>query len=314
MSYGKFSYVRHKQPKHTGKIFLVVTLIMLAGLFYVAIHSILAGWKVLHPVKKEVTAFHSNILPSHRNIIFYDIDYKRNLNGWFFDFPESRKVIVMAHDYGLNRLQFGEDTVGLIKGLQAGGYDVFLFDFGNSGNSQGNTTTFGYLETRDLMGAIRYLKAGEGPVDKLALMGFGTGAAASICAAGGNSTVDAVIADSPYSSLKEYWHSSLHNYTGLPPLPFNYTISLANEKLFGIVRTSVSPKKALSSISGMPLMLIHSTEDPVISVKNSRELASIHPKTELWEVNGTKHAQAYIENPEEYIKRVLNFLDRNMGK
>ncbi|MGI6668010.1 MAG: alpha/beta hydrolase [Acetivibrionales bacterium] len=234
------TYAVRKTHRIRNTIFAFIVLLLL-GILAVAVLSGYKGWKLLHPDKKPVDKFSSNIVPEYRDISFRKSDSSIVLKGWLFQAKKSDRAVILAHSHGGNRLQFGLETVDLIKEFLSRGYNVFTFDMRNSGESGGKTSTFGYGEKEDIEAAINYLNS-QG-IKRITLMGFSTGASASILAAAESASVDAVIADSPYADLKSYFLNNLDRWTGLPAFPFNRTITAGLEFAGVIDMAKTSPGK-----------------------------------------------------------------------
>jgi len=308
-----------RKTHRTRYIVLAVTLLLLAVIMTVIILSVYKGWHLLHPDKRPIEAFSSNIVPEYRDISFKGSDSTIVLRGWLFQVKNSDKAVILVHSYGSNRLQFGMDTVDLIKEFMSKGYNVFTFDLRNSGESGGKDCTFGYSEKEDVKAAIKYVRS-QGS-KHITLMGFSTGASAAITAAAestasdGTPLVDAVIADSPYSDLKSYFRRSLNKWTGLPAFPFNFTVSLAIDLTSGIKAKDASPVNALTSENPPYMMLIHSRNDELIPVINSIELFQQYSAlnasgAEFWQTEDNGHAIGYMENRDEYMERIFAFLEK----
>lgn len=305
-------------PRKTHKvrnITIFSLIVILLSVITVLIISAVSGWKLIHPAKSPITAFSANIVPEFRDVSFYDIDKEINLKGWLFPSKGSTKTVIFAHGYGKNRLQFGEKTLDIVKALLGKGYNVLLFDFRNSGLSGGDKTSIGVFERKDILGAVKFARA-QGS-EKIALLGYSMGASSSILAAGESDSIDAVIADSPFSDLKEYLNTSLPVWSKLPSFPFNKTVILSVKLMSGIDPAKASPKEALARFSPKPVLLIHSKDDKSIPVENSRELYDIYSKaagssSEFWETSGAGHVGSYEKYPDEYLKRVIEFLDKSI--
>ena len=126
--------------------------------------------------------FSSNILPAFTPVSFFSLDEQTRLNGWFFT-PRTPPVstIVLVHDQGRNRLQFGLDSADLYAHLLSLGYNVLAFDLRRSGQSGGEMSSFGYSEWADVLAAVRHARRNAVTRDVI-LFGFGTGTAASLLA------------------------------------------------------------------------------------------------------------------------------------
>src|SRR5262245_66006784 len=88
------------------------------------------------------------------------------------------------------------------------GFNVVLWDLPYHGNS-GGSATYGQHEVRDLLRVVKMV-SGNAAVDprRVSLIGFSLGAAVTIGAAASNEQclISAVVADSPYASLRETAH------------------------------------------------------------------------------------------------------------
>lgn len=301
------SYVQHKSHSIRRFILLIILLTLISAIVVSAI-SAFAGWKLIHPERLSISDFSANIVPSYDDVSFKDIHGDILLKGWYFSVTGSNKTIILAHGYEKNRLHFGEETIHLVKNLLDTGYNVLAFDFRNCGESGGDTTTFGVYEKDDLLGAIQYVK-NKGS-ETIVLMGFTTGASACLLAAADSKDVDAVIAESPYSALNTYFEENIDILSGLPKVPFNKATTLATFLLAGIDPDEARPEKAVLSISPRPILLIHSKDDSKVPIENSRSIyrASNSSSIKFWEAIGADNEEIYQYNPEEYVKRVTNFL------
>ncbi len=302
-----------KKTHRTRKIVLTFVVLLFLAVVAIVVLSGYKSWGLLHPDKKPLDTFSSNIVPEYRDISFKGTDSKIILKGWFFQSKNSNKAVVMVHSYGSNRLQFGIETVDLIKVFLNKGYSVFAFDLRNSGESGGKDCTFGYNEKEDVKAAIKYVSS-QG-AEHITLMGFSTGASAAILAAAESSKVDAVIADSPYSDLHTYFLASLDQWTHMPAFPFNRTITLGIEITGSIDTANASPLNALTAENPPHLMLIHSKDDPLIPVVNSIELFQKYSAlnssgAEFWQREGDGHADGFTQNKDEYLSKVFAFLEK----
>ncbi|PQQ66050.1 alpha/beta hydrolase [Acetivibrio saccincola] len=303
------SYTQRKRQVPKKLILVVILLITLTALI-ISIISIKTAMTLTKPERSELPVFSANIVPEYDSISFRDINNEVTLKGWFFISPESNKTIILAHGYGSNRLPFREDTIGLIKSFLNEGYNLMTFDFRNSGESEGDVTSVGYFEKSDLLGAIEYAK--KRGSDEIVLLGFSMGASTAILAAAESQDVDAVIADSPFSDLTSYLDENLSVWSNLPSF-FNKTTLFTMKLLTGVDTKDVSPVNEIGKIYPRPVLLIHSTDDELIPVKHSYILKEASgDNVELWETSGASHIKTYKEYPDEYIKKVLDFINNSI--
>lgn len=309
------TYVQRKTNR--GKSIAVTSaLLFLLFILILLFYSMYIGWSLTHPEKAPIPVFSTNIVPDYKDVEFNDLSRSVSLKGWYFENKYSVRTVIFSHDYAQNRLQFGEKTLDIVKTLLNKGYNVLLFDFRNSGISGGKSTSAGLYEKDDLLGAIKYIKSLG--AKNISLIGFSMGASVSIAAASESNDVDAVIADSAFSDLKEYLNLLLPSWSRLPKFPFNNTILLSAKLMNGLDPVKFSPRSVLHKVNPRPVMFIHSAGDREISVENSRELYGIYSKlnaakTELWETPGGGHLDSYKNYTDEYIERITRFLGGTYG-
>lgn len=147
------------------------------------------------------------------------------------------------------------------------------------------------------------------PENKNKKIGFfsgSMGAATSIVTAGKSGKGDFVIATVPYANFKTLFAQQLSNEK-LPRflLPF---LRIAAVFEFGLRYNTFTPSNYISKIN-KPIFLMAAKYDEVVNVHDARYLFDLanEPKY-FWEAD-TRH-RVFDENPEEFKKQVLNFLDK----
>ncbi|MGE5613928.1 MAG: dipeptidyl aminopeptidase, partial [Bacillota bacterium] len=108
------TYAVRKTHRVRNAILTVIILLLLV-ILAVAVLSGYKGWKLLHPDRRPVDMFSSNIVPEYRDISFKKSDSSIVLKGWLFQAKKSDRAVILAHSYGRNRLQFGLETIDLVK-------------------------------------------------------------------------------------------------------------------------------------------------------------------------------------------------------
>lgn len=160
----------------------IISTTLAVVLLFVMIVSLVKANQLMRQPAKPLDTFSSNILPSFNLASFPSLDEQTTLHGWFF-WPDQDPVstIILVHNQGDNRLQFGLDSAGFYQFLLDQGFCVLAFDLRNSGQSGGEMSGFGYAEAADVLAAIRYVRKNATTRDVL-LFGFGTGVSASLMA------------------------------------------------------------------------------------------------------------------------------------
>src|SRR3989339_733334 len=88
------------------------------------------------------------------NVSFFTDD-NINIKGWFLPSKEkSYKTIIICHGWGTNKSDVLSSTIFFLKR----GFNLLYFDFRNHGESGGNKSSLGKLESQDLISAVDFLK------------------------------------------------------------------------------------------------------------------------------------------------------------
>ncbi|GIP32856.1 alpha/beta hydrolase [Paenibacillus sp. J2TS4] len=272
------------------------------------------GWNLTHPEKKPLTDSPANYGLSYEEIQFPSKTGEVQLKGWFLPTTqaEPKMTILFAHGYSVNRLQDNVPALLLARSLNEAGYPVVLFDFRNSGESEGSVTSVGQLEKDDLLGAVDWVKSNH--PGRIGVVGFSMGASAAIMAAAEEEAIAGVVADSPFNHLTEYLKENLSIWSDLPHFPFTKLILLLLPRITGLDPDQVDVVSATDRVYPRPILFIHSTDDDKTPCIHSEKMWEKHPdRFELWKPAGGGHVGSYPYDPKEYTRRVISFLDALQG-
>jgi len=246
------------------------------------------------------------------------------LHGWFIPAPGMTAFSLEDEDWATGSkgtIVFGHGRFGskdpdlkYVPWLREAGYNCFLFDFRGHGRSQGDYTSFGYHEGKDLLGAIDLLEIKGIP--RVGVLGFSLGAVVGISTAAQCPAVTAVVADGAFVRLRRALARGAEE-RGVPRWLVRALgpsiLWLAGRRVGGDLEQS-DPMRWLDKIAPRALFLIHGEEDPYVSVEDVRRLyeEAGEPK-ELWIAPGAGHRRVDEVYPDEYRERVVSFFDRYLG-
>jgi pimeloyl-ACP methyl ester carboxylesterase len=248
-----------------------------------------------------------------------------SLKAWWL--PASgtpRGAVIVAHGIDHTRQVMLRRAVFLVRG----GYDVLLIDLRGHGESGGNVVSPGLLETRDILGGLRYIRS-RGDNEPVVVLGVSYGAVASLIAAAESTEIAAVIGDGPFLTGKDvsedisrhYLHDSRTNFwvralflgSSFPGVArataliyyFRTGIFLGPELL------SVIPS---ASRIRVPVLLISGERDWIVPTARVRQvLAAISDnRKELVVIPNAVHDTTYTAAPTLYADTALSFLGRNI--
>ena len=232
------------------------------------------------------------------------------LAGWKIPGDPARPWVILCHGLGTNRA----DMLDIAAGLHGTGLNLFLFDFRAHGESQGNATSFGWHEQRDLEGALVYLgQQPDVPDRPYGILGISMGGSVAIMVASGDERLGAVAIDSSYTNLERSIGLHLKLLYHLPKHPFLLFAGSAYRMRFGVWPNRMAPIDQIGRISPRPVLLIQSQDDPRIPVEDTQAMfeRAKEPK-ELWIVPGMEHLGAYQHDPSVYINRLAGFFTSHL--
>ena len=242
--------------------------------------------------------------------VMFQTDDGLELVGWWIapvDEANGRTVI-LVHGLAANRSAMLTRAVMLAQN----GYQTFLFDLRNHGESQGEVTTVGYLEAQDVLAAATYLRS-RPDVDptQIAVWGHSLGAVAVMNAAAADSTLQAVIVESGFPNLgPEVTTPIVKALTGRPPTPSTAWVLWFVDQETGVPASQLDVYVALEQISPRPILFVHGVDDAIVPVENSEKMfAAANEPKQLYLIAGAGHANLSEPDPSAYAATILQFLE-----
>lgn len=234
------------------------------------------------------------------------------LKGSYLPNPKPTKnTIVFVHGIAANRL------VGLWYAplYWNAGYNVLVYDSRASGESGGNSVTWGFYERYDLDQWIDWVEQ-HNPGGIIGVHGMSMGAATALMHAEMNESTRKVqfyIADSAYSDLEELLIRQIHAAVRLTNpnwvrLLLWYS-SLAANWQSGFRFEDVSPVQAVQKVT-TPILYLHGEADVVVPAVMCEQLYHAtkgYKEKKIFLQDA--HVMAYFKHQDEYRQHVLNFID-----
>jgi uncharacterized protein len=229
------------------------------------------------------------------------------IRGWWFARPESSSVVIALTGHRGEK----SDLLGISSGLWRAGYNVLLFDYRGCGESDHGVQSLAHHELRDARAAVRYVRE-RMPDARLGVIGYSMGAAIAIRLAAAEPWIRAVVADSPFATMRDVI-AHAYQRRRMPTRPLLDLADALTRWRYGYPFEAVRPLDVVSHIAPRPLLLIHGTADPVIPVEHSRRLyeSAGEPK-ELWEFEGVAHCGGYFVDRSAYVARVAEFFRKGL--
>jgi uncharacterized protein len=270
---------------------------------YLGVGLLVVLW-MTSPSRRPPEATPASFGLGYRDVEFPSTDGVR-LSAWWVPVEDSSMAAVFVPGWG--GYKFDEHLLQTLPVYHDAGYSVLLLDLRAQGESDGTRRTLGYREVRDVRGALTWLQEqGFGP-DQIVLHGWSMGGATALRAAP-ETGVAAVVEEAAYADLPLLLMGEIPDFVrfGRPLRP---AILLAGRLFPDFDPWDVVPKKEATKLSkeGVPLFIIHSTEDDIVPYEQAKILAAAYPEASVWMLEGYGHVEAY-QHP-EYAGRLRAFLD-----
>ena len=257
--------------------------------------------------------------PGDFGLAFEEVRFKPRgddlaLEGWYVPGAPDGPVVLFVHGQGSQRT--GDDILPLAADFASRGYGALMFDLRAHGTSGGDRASGGFFEQRDVLGALDYLQGRGVPPERVGVLAFSMGAAATVLAAEQEPAFQALALDSPYAKVGDLVTNEAAMKTPFPRwlIPaFIPPARLMAKWFYGIDLGRMVPEESVATLD-YPILVIHGKNDDRIPVEHGiRVHGAAQAGSELWLVENGGHADAYVEAPEEYVRRVVAYFKGRLG-
>jgi pimeloyl-ACP methyl ester carboxylesterase len=280
-------------------------------------HDLPAYWQgVVHNPQKDL------------GLPYEDVEFPswgaQMLRGWYIPAapPSNPVALCLVHGGGQDRRAWLRHCGFFSRE----GYSCLLFDFSGHGNSDGAGRGFSYgvKENIDVSAAVRYLKTVKG-FEKVVVIGTSVGGAAGIIAAANDTNIDGVIAENPVSNAYEFALEHLKKMLAIYGVPravsgillqpfYKLVSSIFLIRIGSFPFVYRSPADLISQISPRPVLLMHGTNDDIVSYEHSQVLfnRAQEPK-HLWLAAEAWHCALYDKYPNDFKSQFRTFMSSHFG-
>lgn len=207
------------------------------------------------------------------------------------------------------------------------GFHVLVFDLRGHGRSGGERLGLGWLERRDVRAAVNLLlKRGFKP-GRIGIHGTSYGSATALLSTAAIPEVGAVVADSAFADIRDIMDAQIEDRTGIPAWVARLFLRPGNafvaRVLYSLDLAEIPPERAVPDIAPRPILFIHGSDDPTITVEHAYRLkaASKNPADELWVLEGYGHTEGVRLGDEqievsplrdEFLRKVTEFFVQSL--
>jgi alpha-beta hydrolase superfamily lysophospholipase len=248
-------------------------------------------------------------IPQH-NVIIETFDGLK-LHGWFVPQKETAKgTIIYLH--GVGDCKIG--GVEFARAMYQHGFNVFLYDSREHGESEGYFCTYGFYEKHDLAAVITYLLSKQVvTIGKIGVFGTSMGAAVAIQTAAIDPRIAAVVSEGSFSALRTIF---VDYQKRIVKLPWHFLRNIAlvqSQKIANFKARMVAPVEDIKKVH-VPILLVHGEKDTFIKNEYSRKLfeAANEPK-ELLIIPGAEHNNVWEIGGAMYENALCAFFEKNLS-
>ncbi len=197
------------------------------------------------------------------------------------------------------------DRMGEIGVYHAGGFHVLTYS--SRGCLGAAANSLGYRDAAQVGDALAYL-ATRPDVDasRIGIHGFSAGGAAAVMAAARFPQLQAVVAQGGYHDFR----AEVERNT----LPVSWFAPLFRVAAFGAYRLTtgdeisvLSPVSVIDRIAPRPVLLVYGSAEPSLYGAYLQQAAA-GSNAQVWEVPGAGHGNYLAAAPDEYPRRVVEFM------
>jgi alpha-beta hydrolase superfamily lysophospholipase len=230
------------------------------------------------------------------------------LESWLVASDGRRGVVVLFHGYGGRKT----DLLREARAFRDLGLDALLVDFRGSGGSDGDETSIGFHEAKDVRAAVAYARALPGRPRVLAY-GVSMGAAAILKAeADGGLRADALILECPFDRLRTAVDHRFEERR-LPAFPMSPLLVFWGGWRQGFDGFAHNPVEYARRAT-TPALLIGGMEDPLVTPDETRSIAdALGANGRLLMCPGVGHAPCLRGRPALWRATVSTFVDGVVG-
>lgn len=237
------------------------------------------------------------------------------LTGWLIESERSLPTLLLCHDLGSSKTAL----VDLAFELHSQGFPVLLFDFRAHGESAGDASTLGLTEKRDILGALDFLAARNGPApQQIGIYGVGMGAHAAVLAAADRRSIRVLVLDGVYPDVGYRlarrvfadWKPAMRHFQFLPRSLF----SLMSQSRIDEHRAG----QAMSSLLGRDVLLLAPAGDARLVREMHRMYAEIPNQPDvdpnLVVLPATQSEGLYGKDLVHHREQVVEFFVNRLGR
>ncbi len=230
------------------------------------------------------------------------------LSAWYSVPAKPKAAAVLLHGVRGNRV----DMLSRAILLWENDFALLVPDLQAHGESHGKAITFGYLESRDAIASLDFMR-NQHPELRLGAIGSSLGGAALVLA-GSRLNADALVLESVYPTIEEAVANRVEIRLGPLSRVIAPLLLLQLKHRLGVSLADLRPIETIGDLS-CPVLIAAGTLDMHTTMNETVRLYEATPEPkQLWLVEGAAHQDLLRYNSKAYAENVLGFLKGHLWK
>lgn len=232
------------------------------------------------------------------------------LSCWFI--PQKKNplgTIIYLHGVGDCKIA----GIPFAKYFYEHGYNIFLYDSRQHGESEGYYCTYGFYEKYDVSAIISYLLSLKKiKIKKIGVFGSSMGGAVAIQSAAVDKRISAIVSEGSYISLRTVFVDYQKRIIKLPWHFLRNVALMQAQRMANFKARLVSPIDDIKRVR-IPVLIVHGKKDTFIKSDYSKMLfdAANKPKklllidnaghNDVWEIGGVRYKKSLLSFFKKYL-------------
>jgi fermentation-respiration switch protein FrsA (DUF1100 family) len=232
------------------------------------------------------------------------------LSCWFvLQKKKARGTIIYLHGVGDCKIA----GVSFVRSLYNKGFNIFLYDSRQHGESEGYYCTYGFYEKHDVSAVISYLQSRKDiKIGKIGVFGTSMGGAVAIQAAAIDPRIACIVSEASYTALRVVF---VDYQKRIIKLPWHFLRNIAlvqSQKMANFKARLVAPIEDIKRVH-VPVLIVHGKNDSFIKSNYSKLLydAANEPK-QLLIIDGAEHNNVWEIGGETYENSIATFFEEHL--
>lgn len=265
--------------------------------------------KKLTTGQKIKTLFFGVSNPRPENTVIPQKDFEiiklksnKEIECWGVEVEKSKGTVILFHGYSSEKSSLIEQS----SFFNSIGFSTLLVDFMGSGGSEGNQTTIGYLEAKQVKTCHEYLK--QKGIDTIYLYGSSMGAVAIMKSISDyNINPSGIILECPFGTMSQTVSARFHNM-GVPTFPMSSLLVFWGGAINGFWGFGHNPIEYAKEIN-CPTLLLYGAKDDKVSRSEIDEIfKNLKGEKELKIYEQAGHENYLEKHEDEWKKDLKRFL------